>query len=195
MIHRRYHIRDGAKTTAGGIVRASSQWLIVNGKALAREGDPVNCTACGTQGVIKCVMPRLTDRFEGKEYALSDDLCICKCSPPPKLIADQDYKCQILILASVESPEEAAMRKAEEAAARTASAKTAAAPAVSAKTADLRPLRFLDQETGKPHANRPYRLEMTGGKVVQGTTDANGCTRPLTPEERVALRSWQAGRQ
>jgi type VI secretion system secreted protein VgrG len=103
MIYRRYHIRAGATTTAGGIVRASSQFCIVNGAPLAREGDPVDCPACGTQGVIKCDMPRLPDRFEGKEYALSDDLCICKCDPPPKLIADQNFKCQTMALASVES--------------------------------------------------------------------------------------------
>jgi len=41
-------------------------------------------------------MPRLSDTFEGKEYALSNDLCICECSPPPKLVADQDIEYQAL---------------------------------------------------------------------------------------------------
>jgi uncharacterized protein (DUF2345 family) len=47
--------------------------------------------------------------------------------------------------------------------------------------------------TGRPHANQPYRLELGDGKVVHGTTDANGATRPLTPDERAALRTWQSG--
>ncbi|XYJ08710.1 PAAR domain-containing protein [Telluria sp. B2] len=96
MTYRRYHIRGGATTTAGGTVSASSQSCIVDGKPLAREGDPVACPACNTQGHIECVMPRISDTFAGKEYALSDDLCICECSPPPRLVADQDIKFQAL---------------------------------------------------------------------------------------------------
>jgi uncharacterized Zn-binding protein involved in type VI secretion len=96
MSYRRYYIRAGAATTAGGTVRASSVFCIVNGSPLAREGDPVDCPACLTHGIIQCVMPRLSDSFEGKEYALSDDLCICKCNPPPTLVADQTDEWQTL---------------------------------------------------------------------------------------------------
>lgn len=94
MIQRRYHIRDGAKTTAGGTVKASNTWYKVDGKPLACEGDSVDCPVCGTEGVIRCVMPRIPERLNGREIALSDDLCICLCNPPPKLIADQTAKCQ-----------------------------------------------------------------------------------------------------
>ena len=169
MIHKRYDIRAGATTTAGGIVKASSNFFNLNGAPVAREGDPVDCPACGSQGVIECVMPRLSRQFEGKEYALSDDLCICQCNPPPKLIADQDFSYQTLVLASVETAEQTAARK------------------LSAKVDGLLPMRFYDQETGKPHANRPYRLDMRNGTVIAGTTDKNGCTRPLTTQERDAL--------
>jgi uncharacterized Zn-binding protein involved in type VI secretion len=92
--HKRYYIRDGAKTTADGTVRASSTFATLDGKALAREGDPVDCPACGEQGVIQCVTPRLSDASEGKECALSDDLCLCACSLAPTLVAEQfhDYQ-------------------------------------------------------------------------------------------------------
>lgn len=96
MTNRRYYIRSGATTTAGGKVTASSQFHTVDGAALAREGDPVDCPACGVQGHIQCVPPRLSDTFNGKQYALSDDLCICGCSPPPTLVADQDRKYQLI---------------------------------------------------------------------------------------------------
>jgi uncharacterized Zn-binding protein involved in type VI secretion len=43
MIQRRYHIRAGAKTTAPGTVRATSDWYKLNGIPLALEGDPVDC--------------------------------------------------------------------------------------------------------------------------------------------------------
>lgn len=96
MSYMRYYIRAGATTTAGGTVRASSEFNVIDGLPVAREGDAVDCPACGTQGRIECVVPRLSDTFDGKEYALSDDLCICECSPPPKLVADQDIEFQAL---------------------------------------------------------------------------------------------------
>jgi uncharacterized Zn-binding protein involved in type VI secretion len=194
MILRRYHIRAGATTTAGGVVRASSDWKKLNGVPLAREGDAVDCPACGAQGVIKCVMPRQSDRFQGKEYALSDDLCICGCNPPPKLIADQNFKYQTIVFAS-EAPAAASTteEQPEKAAAQTGyAAKAAPSHVESAAKADMRPLRFVVRATGQAHANRSYRLDLTGGKVVQGSTDASGCTKPLTQDELVALRSWQA---
>lgn len=99
MIQRRYHIRAGAKTTAGGTVIASTTWFRIDGVPVACEGDPVDCPACGTQGIIGCVMPRNPERLDGKEVALSDDLCICNCSPPPRLIADQAIRCQLFLVA------------------------------------------------------------------------------------------------
>jgi uncharacterized Zn-binding protein involved in type VI secretion len=172
MIYKRFYIRAGATTTAGGVVRASSEFCILNGAPLAREGDPVDCPACATQGIVQCILPRVSDSFEGKEYALSDDLCICKCNPPPKLVADQNFDCQMLALASVETAEEAAAR------------------AISAREPDRMPMRFFDEATGKPHAQRAYRLELKDGGVLAGTTDADGCTKPLTQKERDALKAW-----
>lgn len=96
MTHQRYYIRDGAKTSADGVVNASSAFTSLNGVPLAREGDPVECPACGEQGLIECVGPRLFDQSEGRECALSDDLCRCACSPPPTLVADQFGDFQIV---------------------------------------------------------------------------------------------------
>ena len=96
MSQKRYYIRDGAKTTADAVVKASSAFGTLDGKSIAREGDPVDCPACGEQGLIQCVTPRLSDLSEGKQCALSDDLCICGCSPPPKLLADQSSDFQLV---------------------------------------------------------------------------------------------------
>jgi uncharacterized Zn-binding protein involved in type VI secretion len=170
---RRYHITLGAKTTAGGVVATASTISSINGATMAVEGDHIDCPACRTKGVIQAVPPRIPDRFNGKEFALSDDLCICKCNPPPKLIASQSLKCQTLALASVES--------AEEAAARAVSAN------VDAK--NLVPIRLIDEATGRPHVNRKYRLQLAD-KVVEGVTDSDGLTKPLSKAERDALVAW-----
>jgi uncharacterized Zn-binding protein involved in type VI secretion len=96
MSDKRYYIFAGDRTTADGVVRASSEFSRVADRALARDGDPVDCPACRTQGLIGCVGPRMSDSFMGKEYALSDDLCICNCSLPPTLVAGQDDEFQLV---------------------------------------------------------------------------------------------------
>jgi hypothetical protein len=134
-------------------------------------------------------MPRLVDRYGDKEYALSDDLCICGCNPPPKLIASQNFRYQSLLCIDGDPPAEAATRRTDN------SAKAASSHAESIKQVDLRSVRFVIRGTGRLHANQPYRLELADGKVVHGTTDANGATMPLTPDERAALRTWQSGQE
>lgn len=97
MSHKRYYIRDGAKTTADGVVKASGAFTSLDGMMLAREGDPVDCHTCGEQSLIQCVAPRLPDQSGGRQYALSDDLCVCGCSPPPKFLADRFDDFQIVV--------------------------------------------------------------------------------------------------
>jgi hypothetical protein len=46
--------------------------------------------------VIEPDGPRHSDRFDGREKALSDDLCRCKCDPPPRLVASQTLSRQII---------------------------------------------------------------------------------------------------
>jgi hypothetical protein len=147
--------------------------MTVNGVPLVLEKDEVDCPACGSVGIIQVVMPRLHDAFNGRQYALSDDLCICKCKPPPKLIADQTFKFQTFALASVES--------AEEAAARTVNKNTGAE--------ELVPIRLVDETTRQPHVGRSYKLDLTD-KALEGVTDADGLTKPLSKAERDALIAW-----
>jgi hypothetical protein len=45
-------------------------------------------------GVIQPDGPRLGERCNGKQVALHDDLCLCKCDPPPRLVANQALACQ-----------------------------------------------------------------------------------------------------
>lgn len=96
MAFARYYIRAGATTTAGGAVKASSTFCTVEGLPLVREGDGVDCPACGTEGRIACVAPRLSHTFEGREYALDGDLCVCECAPSPTLVADQHQRYQMV---------------------------------------------------------------------------------------------------
>lgn len=92
---KRYNITTGAKTTAGGEVISGLARTSFNGQMIAREGDRVACPACGTEGFIALVGPHLHEEWGGKQAALEGDLCICKCDPPPELIACQHSKSQV----------------------------------------------------------------------------------------------------
>ncbi|MFL9863778.1 PAAR domain-containing protein [Paraburkholderia fungorum] len=88
---RRYLILNGDKTTANGTVEATATTIQLSGQDVAHEGDSVSCPACNTTGKIQCDGPRqVMTAPDGRHAALSDDLCICGCHPPPKLIASQN---------------------------------------------------------------------------------------------------------
>lgn len=92
----RFHITLGATTSAGGKVITATSHRSIDGVAVACSGDSVYCPACASDGVIEPHGARLSERFNGREVALSDDLCRCQCNPAPHLIANQDFSKQIV---------------------------------------------------------------------------------------------------
>ncbi|SAL33056.1 PAAR domain-containing protein [Caballeronia humi] len=87
---RRYDIAKGDRTTAGGIVTTGDPLDRLGNRERAYEGDEVWCTACHNVGNIVCVGPRLSMTGpDGREAALSGDLCICQCDPRPLLVPSQ----------------------------------------------------------------------------------------------------------
>lgn len=93
---KRYHITLGATTTADGTVTSASSMLSIDGVRIALEGDKVSCPSCHSEGLIKADGPRLSERFNNRQVALNDDLCICNCNPPPRLVHKQTRKCQAI---------------------------------------------------------------------------------------------------
>ncbi|WP_321955381.1 PAAR domain-containing protein [Paraburkholderia bannensis] len=86
----RFDIVKGDTTTVGGIVEGGDGQDLRNGREQAYEHDPVWCPVCKTMGAIQCDGARIsTTGPDGRQAALSDDLCICLCSPPPKLVPSQ----------------------------------------------------------------------------------------------------------
>lgn len=84
----RFIIRDGDSTTDNGIVVASRPTTL-QGRAVACEGDAVICRGCGTTGRIACTGARVPNKINGREIALTWDLCLCQCDPSPRLIQSQ----------------------------------------------------------------------------------------------------------
>ncbi|WP_322039879.1 PAAR domain-containing protein [Burkholderia diffusa] len=87
---RRYDIVKGDLTTVGGIVQGGDAHDLLGGREQAYETDPVWCPVCKTMGHIQCEGPRVsTTGPDGRQAALSDDLCVCVCTPPPRLVPSQ----------------------------------------------------------------------------------------------------------
>jgi hypothetical protein len=112
--------------------------------------------------------------YNGRPYALEHDLCICRCSPPPRLIANQDHQAQLIEDAD-------GMDEALEA--------IAAQVPVSAAREDAVPLQLIRESDDAPFRNRHYVLELPG-RTIEGVTNSEGFTKPLTAAERAALIAW-----
>jgi uncharacterized Zn-binding protein involved in type VI secretion len=182
---KRYHITLGAKTTVGGVVITASSGCSINGVKVAVEGDSIACPACRSKGVIRIFGPRLPESWNGKQVALQDDLCVCACSSPPRLVADQSLKCQVVGSGG------AAAAHGESAAASAAScARILAQQVALAKQVEQVALRFVDELTQVPIASKRYRLELPE-RAIEGQTDAEGYTQPIDAADRARLVAWQ----
>lgn len=87
---RRYDILKGDRTTADGTVMGLDSRDTIGHAQQAYERDEVWCPTCQSMGVIVCGGPRFPATGpDGRESALSDDLCVCKCEPSPRLLPSQ----------------------------------------------------------------------------------------------------------
>ncbi|WP_322092448.1 PAAR domain-containing protein [Paraburkholderia bannensis] len=94
---RRKMIVEGDKTTKDGVVVTGDATMTSGGRPLAYVGAEVSCPACNSTGKIANVMPYMPMTFcSGKQVALENDVCLCKCDPPPKLIASQSDMVMLL---------------------------------------------------------------------------------------------------
>src|SRR5438105_1288879 len=82
----RYYLIVGDMADNGAVIMTGARSRY-HGKNDAQDGSVVFCPVCETAGVLKCVGPRLSNRVDGIQKALSGDICICKCRRPPVFLA------------------------------------------------------------------------------------------------------------
>ncbi len=161
---RRYVITVGALTTSGGKVISASSDVRIGDAAIALEGDLVSCPACKTTGKIVCVDPRIPETWNGKNVALENDLCICRCANPPKLMPNQTLRSQVIkdTGRALSSPANHPLARG----------------APHAVFSD----RFVlvDDEHGQPLVQREYAVVRASGKLEFGTSDQLGRTHVLS---------------
>ncbi|WP_321873221.1 PAAR domain-containing protein [Burkholderia ubonensis] len=164
---RRNYLRVGDKSTAGGTVIEGIPSCTHNGTELTYIGAQVICPSCNTTGRIVPKGPRWPSSMMGKESALEGDLCVCRCYPPPTMIASQDTRYQ------------------------TFESHHLAEQGFTANGLPLTPdpisnfderVRVLDAN-GRPLTGVPFHIKTEVGGVHKGVTDADGyCPRVYTTD-------------
>ncbi|AOJ13138.1 PAAR domain-containing protein [Burkholderia vietnamiensis] len=82
-------LRKGDESSAGGVVLEGIEAVQHYGVPRTFVGAEVFCPTCNSIGHIEAQGQRLPMSMFGKEQALEDDICRCKCDPPPRMIASQ----------------------------------------------------------------------------------------------------------
>jgi len=108
--------------------------------------------------------------FDGKQVALEDDLCICQCNPPPRLVASYDDMFQ-----TFESHELAALGYAADGGTLVQAENNGAA--------FDRHFRFVD-ENGAPVTGIRVHVTDVNGRTSPVTTDGDGRTPVILGDER-----------
>lgn len=86
---RRCYLKVGDKSSAGGTIIEGISFVSHEGIEITFVGAKVSCPACKSMGQIVATGPRLSVVMMGKMRALEGDLCQCRCSPLPTMIASQ----------------------------------------------------------------------------------------------------------
>lgn len=161
---RRYVITLGAATTTGGKVITASSDSKIDGVAIALEGDLVTCPECKSAGKILCVGPRIPETWKGKNVALENDLCLCRCAVHPRLRPSQYMRSQV-----IKDTGSALSNPAHMMAARGAPTQVYSDKFV-----------LVEEVDGTPIAYREYAVVRASGKLEFGTSDKKGQTHVLS---------------
>lgn len=156
---RRYLLKQGDKSSNGGVVTEGIPNCTHHGTPLTFVGAQVFCHGCKTVGHIAPKGPRWPDTMHGKEQALDGDICICQCVPPPVMIASQHDSFH-----TFESHNLADMGYAASGASMTQHYRGSYHERV----------RVLN-ESGQPMPSIPYHIKTATGAVFKGLTDVSGC--------------------
>ncbi|WP_433960846.1 PAAR domain-containing protein [Burkholderia pyrrocinia] len=162
----------GDKTTAGGTVLDGEPNNTHHGVPTSYEGARIHCPACNSEGHAQKVLPYWPMSMFGKEAILDGDLCICKCNPPPTLIASQTDR-----FMTFESESRAVGGGAYW-----------STPSSNVTTHDQH-FRIINSD-GTPVVGLPFRIDVSGGETVTGTTSVDGLTKLVSSNsaKKVQLR-------
>ncbi|WP_179258426.1 PAAR domain-containing protein [Caballeronia sordidicola] len=160
---KRYAIKLYDKSTSGAYVTQGEESVKHHGTPVAIVGGPIYCPTCKSDGYIVATGPRHHTSFKGKEMALENDLGMCKCRPPPRMIASQSTMSQSFtsdfLAAEGYTPSGIPLLRHHDEA-----------------------ITLRDYRTRRPLVNVQYRLRDGLQILATGVTDANGRTERVVTD-------------
>lgn len=171
---RRAILKLGDKTSAGGVVLEGIEGCKHHGTPITFIGAKIWCPACNSEGVIGWNGPHQKATMMGKQQALEGDLCLCRCDPPPVLIASQNSAWHAF--------------EARELANSSHASGAAAGSGPNRGVYDEQYTLYAGD--GRPLAGVPYRIVTTTGRVINGTTNGLGQTDRITTDGREKLKLY-----
>ncbi|WP_250453561.1 PAAR domain-containing protein [Caballeronia sp. ATUFL_M2_KS44] len=164
---RRYFLKVGDKSTAGGLVLEGESTTMHHGTPLTSLGALVFCHACKSQGRLVGQGPRRPVTIMGKQVALDGDLCLCKCTPTPLMLASQST----------------AFEEFESGELQRMGFQPNGTPIETTPKRDFDERVQIMDERNRPLACVPYHIRTSRGIVYKGITDASGyCPRVYTEQ-------------
>ncbi|QCP53567.1 hypothetical protein FAZ95_31500 [Trinickia violacea] len=140
------------------------------------------CTACRQEGFIAPKGPRWPGTGpNGMPWALSGDINVCRCNPPPIFYAERGMSMTFT---------------AEEAAALVAPYASSRRPATEDADEDLEHyFEIVDAKTEAPIEGMTYKLSSSGQSLVYDATLSGGRTRAFSMKEHpnLAFVAWREG--
>ncbi len=128
------------------------------------------CPVCKQEGHIGPRGPRWPGTGpNGKQWALSGDINLCGCNPPPTFHAERNMTMSFT---------------SDEAKALMGGLGATTAKTVGSNLYDQH-FRLTDQRTGKPLRNAPYRIVTDDGEEYEGRTDAQGHTLRVSSDSDI----------
>lgn len=194
----RYALKNGDKTTTGGMLCASGAGMMTHhGQPVGVEGDIAACPACkGTGKVFNDCRPNFD--LMGRQLLVSGARVYCGCAKPPLVMPSQsDFTLEV---SAGSAP---AADVAEPAAAAAAVAKDAGSGSNPPPAAHDEQIRCIDED-GAPMPGVPYFISDQQGNSWQGVTDEAGfCPRIATDGPQtlsvffgpLALEHWKQERR
>ena len=168
-------------TSHGGVVVEGNMLATVKGRLIAQKGHMTRCPKC--KGDFPIVEGLPFRSIAGVGMAVEGMKTACGAT----LIATTT---QGFMMIDDQSEAEAS------AGAVAAEAPASAASAAQAGASNVGSFRAVDEHTGQPLSNLPYRIELPDGSALRGLTNADGYTERVTGHDPATVRlHWESGEE
>ncbi|WP_431823359.1 hypothetical protein [Burkholderia sp. F1] len=132
------------------------------------------CTACKQEGFIAPKGPRWPGTGpNGKQWALSGDINVCGCNPPPVFYAERNMR-------MIFTAEQGAALMGQ----------SVPRSVAAGRVEHDEQFVLCDAATGRPLARVQYRIWTASGKVFSGVTDAMGHSQRVTTTDTEDLQLY-----